>query len=471
MKTQLSCRPWLKIALTPVVLALLFLSGCLEQNLLWSPDGKRAAVIDRSSGLYLCDADGRLSSTPVPDVFRVAWLGDSQQLVLARKHSEAKWSAIARILGPERTAALVARADVVWQKLQTGVRWPETSKSVPMFSPNPDSRDWTLSSLCLLERHGDALRDKLDPSEWDALKGMTVEIYELVMAKIDGDKIIPGTQLYEGVDEIADCRVSPGDKAVVFVTEIKEDKDEDGRLWVVQVNTSTPQLVAERVAFFPDWTADARSLVYLQSSGASAKDDLRLGTLVQREVLDADGKIKIASDQKELAGWIFSQLCRIRCLRDGRVLFNTPEVNLPVAAQDYGEQHEQLFTLDLARQSTLVRLIPRKHENQLPKTLSFFEVSPDEQQVLFGWIDGTVSVITLATGELTEVQKEAKDLVQGAPVWRKDGAFTYTRRTPEKDGKKPARSAEVVVRRGDKETVLSQTWPDDMVNALFSEKN
>lgn len=469
MKTQLSRRPWLRIALAPVVLALLFLNGCLEQHLVWSPDGKRAAVIDKEDGLYLCDTDGKLSPSPVPDVFRVAWLGDSQRLVLARKHSETKWTPVARAMGQQRAEQLIVQAEALWQKFQTGTDWGSLWRSRGMFEGRV--REEVLIEIYLRERYGEALHAKLDAAQWKYVSDQEVDLFELVMAKIDGDKIVIGTQLYEGVDEIADCRVSPGDKAVVFVTQIKEDKDEDGRLWIVQVNTSTPELVGERVAFFPDWTADARSLVYLQSSGAAAKDDLRLGTLVQREVLDADGKIKIATDQKELAGWMFSPFCRIRCLRDGRILFNTVEISLPVAAQDYGEQREQLFALDLARQSTLVRLIPRKHEYQLPKTLTFFEVSPDERQVLFGWVDGTVSVVTLATGELTEVQKEDKDAVQGAPVWRKDGAFSYTRRMPWKDGKKPTRPAEVVVRRGDKETVLSQTWPDEMVNALFSEKN
>ena len=473
MKTKLNRPRWLRLAFMPLALALLFLSGCLEQHLLWSPDGKRAAVIDKHDGLFLCDADGKLSPPLVPDVFRVAWLSDSQRLILASKHSESKWTPIARAMGEPSAAALVAQADAFWQKLQTGTPWSNLWRVPGMWEKR--ERDEGLIKIYLHERYGESLHAKLDAGEWDNVAGRTADIYELVMAKIDGDKIVTGTQLYEGIDEIADCRLAPGDKAVAFVTQIAEDKDEDGRLWVVRPNTSTPVLVAERVAFFPDWTADARSLVYLQSSGASAKDDLRLGTLVQREVLDTGGKIQVQSDQKELGGWFFSSFCRIRCLRDGRILFNTSEVTLPVAAQDYGDQREQLFALDLARQSTLVRLIPRKHEKELPQTLSFFEISPNEQQVLCGWVDGTVCVVTLATGEMKGIQEASKDTLQGAPVWRKDGEFTYTRRTETKDGKKPARAAEVVLGTADKdgnykEKVLSQSWPDAMVNALLSEK-
>jgi hypothetical protein len=473
MSTQPRRPRWLHLILASVALALLLLTGCLEQHLLWSPDGKRAAVIDKDSGLFLCDIDGKLSPPLVPDVFRVAWLSDSQQLILARKHSESKWTPIARAMGQQSAAALVAQADAFWQKLQTGTQWSSLWRVPGMWERR--ERDEGLIKIYLHERYGESLHVKLDAGDWDNVAQQTANIYELVMARIDGDTIITGTQLHEGIDEISDCRVSPGDKAVAFVTQMAQDKDEDGRLWVVQVNTSTPVLVAERVAFFPDWTADARSLVYLQSSGASATDDLRLGTLVQRKVLNPEGKIEIESDRKELGGWIFSSLCRIRCLRDGRIVFNAAEITLPVAAEDFGDQREQLFALDLARQSTLVRLIPRKHESKLPQSLAFFEVSPDEQQVLCGWVDGTVGVITLATGELKEVQEAGENSVQGAPVWRKAGEFTYTRRTGAKDGKKPARAVEVVLGTEEKdghykETVLSQTWPDAMLNALVSEK-
>jgi len=473
MKTKPNHRRWLKIATAPLALALLLLNGCLEQHLLWSPDGKRAAVIDKHDGLFLCDPDGKLSPPLVPNVFLVAWLSDSQQLILARHHSETKWTPIAQAMGEQSAAALVAQGDALWQKLQTGTSGSSLWHGHGMFE-GPD-RNEVLIKIYLRERYGEALHVKLETGDWDNVVQQTADIYDLVMAKIDGDKIITGTQLYEGIDQISDCRVSPGDKAVAFVTQIESDKDEDGRLWIVQTNTSTPVLVAERVAFFPDWTPDARSLVYLQSSDAPAKDDLRLGTLVQREVRDAGGKIQIQSDKKELGGWFFSSFCRIRCLRDGRILFNAAEITLPVAAGDYGDQRDQLFALDLARQSTLVRLIPRKHENKLPKSLSFFEVSPDERQVLCAWIDGTVGVVTLATGETRQVQEAAEDSLQGASTWRKDGEFTYTRRTELKDGKKPARAVEVVLATADKEgnykeKVLSQSWPDAMVNALRSDK-
>ena len=466
MKTPSLKNSLSRLVLGLLALTLLLLAGCLEQVCVWSPDGQRAAVLNLGGdGLRLCDVDGRLSPLLMPAVFRVAWLSDSQRLVLARKHNETKWTPIARALGRSRAEAVVVAAEAAWQKLQAGADWRSVRESYADREP-----DWAWVSICLLDRHGDALAAKIDVGERAKAADQSVEIQDLFLAQIEGEKITLGTQLFEGVDAISDFRVSPGDKAVAFVAERKEGKSKENRLWGVTLTNPAPELVADRVAAFPDWTADAHALVYVQASGQSSSADLRLATLVQREVLDAAGKLQIKPEQTDLAGLIFSDQSRVRCLRDGRILFNAAEISLPIAAADYGEQHEQFFALDPARQATLVRLIPRNRQDALPKGLSFFEVSPDERQVLRGDFNGNVCLVTLATGDVQRIQDGTKDGLQGAPVWRVAGEFTYTRRTPVKDGTKPSRAAEIVLRRGDQEKVLSQTWSAEIVNTLLSEK-
>jgi len=468
MNTELLQRRLLRIALAPLALALLLLAGCLEQVCVWSPDGKRAAVINvGNDGLMLCDADGKLSPPLVSDVSRVAWLSDSQRLILARKHSEGKWTPIARAMGQERAAALVIQAEAAWEKLQTGAGWTGIGGVAGLFADRDP--EWQLVCIYLRERYGDALQSKLDASQWNGVVLQSAEIQELVMARIEGETIVIGTQLYEGIDEISDFRISPGDKAVAFVAELAQGKSKDARLWVVPVDASTPQLVAERVAAYPDWAADARSLVYVQASGVSSDDDLRLGTLVRRKVLDAAGRIQLQSEPESLAGLMFSEQTRIRCLRDGRILFNALEVSLPLTADDFGDEQEQLFAIDPSRQATLVRMIPRRQQADLSKSLTFFEVSPDERQVLVGDINGNIGVLTLATGEVEQVQQGTNENLQGAPTWRIDGEFSYTRRTRQESGEKAVRAVEIVLRSGGNEKVLSQTWPDAMVNHLFSE--
>jgi hypothetical protein len=61
--------------------------------------------------------------------------------------------------------------------------------------------------------------------------------------------------------------------------------------------------------------------------------------------------------------------------------------------------------------------------------------------------------------------------LQCAPTWRTTGEFTYAKRNPALDGKKPLRAAEAVLRMGEKEKVLSTTWPDEMLHRLFGGKS
>jgi hypothetical protein len=170
---------------------------------------------------------------------------------------------------------------------------------------------------------------------------------------------------------------------------------------------------------------------------------------------------------------MFSNNPRVRCLRDGRILFNAVEFSLPIMAKDADVERERLFAVDAARQATLVRVVPRSEEENLPKSLVFFEVSPDEKQVLVGGFDGEVSVLTLMTGNVDVLQKAGDYNLMAAPVWRSAEEITFARRNPAVDGKKPERKAEVirrkvVMQKGDQETVLSQDWSQEMLESVFS---
>ena len=460
MKTDSMKFHLTNFAAWPVALLLLLLTGCLEKHLVWSPDGNRAAVI-ANDGLRFCDIEGKLTPLLLPGVYHAAWLGDSQRLVVARKRNVGDWTSIARTLGPERVGKVASEAESLWKQLETGGKWGILTMELGK------KKDQAVLKIFLRERYGDALRAKLSVGEWDELKSQQAEISELVMARIVGEQIQPGTLLHEGLERINDLRVSPGDRAVAFTTDMALDNDKECRLLLARIDATGAVTVAEHTGTYPDWTADGRALAYVQASGG-AKDDLRLGILVSREVLDENGQNRIAEKPAELAGLMFGKASRVRCLQDGRILFNSGEFNLPVAANDAGVERDNLFAWDPARQATLVRMVPRDGEENLPKNLTFFEVSPDEKQVLVGTFKGHVCLLTLATGEVQEIQAGVKDNLQGAPVWRKSGEFTYTRRTVTKDGGKPVREAEVILRSGKTEKVLSQSWPDAMVNELFS---
>jgi hypothetical protein len=485
MKTDsMKCRPT-EYAAWPVALLLLLLTGCLEKHLVWSPDGQRAAVIakggvDEGGGLYLCDADGKLTTRLVPAVYCVAWLGDSQQLVVAREQKSSDWAEVTRMLGAEKAAEVAAKAEASWEKTVANrqEQWSADQNGSGPFGTksNGAQRGQALGGdgyggatmVYQWAHHADGLR-AVYGEKTDAIRAKdNFTGHELLMARIVGDKIQLGTTLHEGLAEIQDIRIAPGDRAVAFTEESTPGNDKESRLMLARINGTGAVLVAERTSLFADWTADGRSLVYVQALGSGAKkDDLRLASLVCREVLDDHAQINVAEKAEDLAGLMYSNTARVRCLRDGRILFNAVEFNLPVTNKDADAEREKLFALDVARQATLVRVIPRGNENHVPKVLTFFEVSPDEKQVLVGGYEGEVSVLTLSTGEVQQVQESGEYNLMAAPVWRKDGEITYAKRNPSADGKRPDRKAEIVLRKGDQVKVLSQSWSDDMLEQVF----
>lgn len=447
----------------PLLAVLLLLAGCLEKNILWSPDGRRAVVFAQE-GLYLTDGDGRLSSLLAPGAYRAAWLGDSRQLVIARRIRAGTWDEAARLLGAERAGKLAAFIETRWQK-------SPADTLAKLRVEKAEKAETALWQIYLRDQHESDVRAQLDPDAWKVWQSVQVEAHVLALARIEADALAWGATLFGGAGEIEEIRVAAGDRAVAFVAPpgyaLPGQADDELQLWVARVAGPAAELIAARVAAYPDWTADGRDVAYVQANSGAERDQLRLGTLVQRPVFDAAGGWIEKPELRELAGFLFSDRVRVRCLRDGRILFNGVELSLPIAAEDFGETREQLFALDPTRQATLVRLVPRKREANLPKSLAFFEVSPDEKQLLFGDFNGAVAVLTLASGEVEEVQDAAKDNLQGQPVWRAAGEFSYTRRAADKAA---ARKVEIVLRTGGKDRAISAGWSDDLVNRLFSEK-
>src|SRR5208283_1710274 len=465
MKTELRSMGFRKTIWLPVALMLVLLGGCLEMHLVWSPDGKRAAVIAKD-GLHFCDPEGKLTPLLLPGVDQVAWFSDSQRLAVSRVREVGDWTSIAQALGSERAAAVTAEAEGIWSKLEAGGQW--SILTVEMAKEKRQS----LVDIFLRDHRGEALRAKLSPGDWDKVKSDHLDFAELLVVRLDGDQILPGTVLHESLEKIEDIRVSPEDRAIAFTTDLTPDNDDECRLLLALVDSAGATTVAQHTAAYPDWTSDARSLVYFQAAEGGNKDDLRLATLVRREVFSDGGQIKLQEKPDDLAGTVFSGHSRVRCLHDGRIIFNSVEFSLPVATKDLDAERENLFVLDPARQATLTRVIPRGEEEKMPKGLTFFELSPDEKQILIGGFGGEVSVLTMATGDVAVWQKAGDYNLMAAPVWRSNDEITYARRNPTVDGKRPDRKAEIVLQKvspakGDHEAVLSKDWSADMLESVF----
>lgn len=466
MKTTSHFRPLFRLA--TLGLAALLIAGCLKDRLAWSPDGKHAVVLT-AAGLHLSDPTGTISPLLVPGAYLAAWLPDSQSLVLARQKEVRNFAEITAALGPVRARQLATKAETVWARLKDLPRGEEFDKRVS--EEVGDDLSGIIVYLREQPAHLAALREKLG-SDWkkeDETK--PAELNEVVVARLSGGKITLGPTLFVGLPGIHALRPGPGGTAVAFTLqpELSLQPDNGITVMLAPIDASAPAVtVATQSARHPDWSADGRSLVFFKATGgAGISDDLRLGALVSREALAASGRIQLANSTTDLAGLIFHAHSRVHCLRNGQVVFNATPFSLPIAGAGGGER-EQLFVLSRGPNSRIAPVIPAAALDRLPKSLAAFAFSPDETQALIGSDNGEVWLVTLATGAVEAVSAKIesnKDKGEGenfpAPVWRAPGEFTYLRKSPGASG------IELVLRRGQNETVLSQGWDSALLRKLI----
>ena len=449
-------------------------SGCLQERLAWSPDGRHAAVIT-ADGLHLATPAGDLSPLVAPGAYRVAWLNDSARLVLARTRPVKTFAEVAAALGPERTRALVQKAGTAGRRIK---ELPWTKENEKLITE--DLGEDLFGVLVWLREQPEylaALREKLG-TEWKREEEESpVDLHEVMMARWSGGTLQTGPVLHVGLTRIRSLRPSPGGQVVAFATtvELSPHPDQGVRILVAPVAGSAPAtVVATQTAAHPDWSPDGRSLVMLKASGGTgANDELRLGALVERRILDANGTIAPADELTELAGLLFHQQNRVRCLRDGRILFNASPVTLPTTGGKGGDR-EQLFVISRSEPPDLRPVLPRSQLEQLPRGLSMFEVSPDESQLLVTDDNAGAFLVTLASGTVAQVaaaieRDESRGEGQNYPAatWRAAGEFTFLRRSASGTGTRATAPFELVLRRDSTDAVLSRTWDPALLNRLI----
>jgi hypothetical protein len=420
-------------------------------GLVWSPDGKHAAVL--TGGFHLSDVNGNLSPQLDDRVYRVAWL-DSEHLVLARARTVSTFAEVAQAVGPRRTEAIVAEIEHAWTHIQSP-EFPETGLSVSE----------KVALLYLRDHYAEAIRERFS-SDWSSVETATAELHQLVLGRLVDDRLQYGTLLSEDIVPIKYVRPAPDGRAVAFVTRDEEFMSGDGaRIHVAAIEGAVrPRLVAESTGDSVDWSADGRSLLYFAESGWDPNVG-RYGCLAQRMVVDAAGEIGEPDERfaKCLSRVVFERSNRMSALPDGRVLFQSRKITLPSDSVD----EMQLFVLKREPDRRYPRLevfpvTPLISLEMLEDEggLAFFDVSPDRRAVLYATSSGNIRVLTLATGrtELIPLERQSDsggrcDFPQA--VWSGPDAFTYL--------KKMGARNEFILRRGSSETVLSRNWPKELL--------
>ncbi|MCK4849890.1 MAG: hypothetical protein KAT11_00995 [Phycisphaerae bacterium] len=201
-------------------------------------------------------------------------------------------------------------------------------------------------------------------------------------------------------------------------------------------------------------------------------DGLALGEIRGRQVRNEEGSLlEKFSEPKSVAGILFDQFgTRIRCLRDGRILFSAYEIHLPTTGADMPSRLS-LFAVDPAKQPTVIRILPRGAELEVADMVNLFEVSPDETRLAIVGAKRQVTVLTLATGQVLTVQPDeeprrgiGETKIRTIPKWRSANELCFAVPPGSKYGS-PNR-AEVVLWSPDGYRCISKDWPDSLTSIL-----
>ena len=443
------------------------LAGCWPERVVWSPNGEHAAML-WGDGLYLCNGEGKLFRPLAGAWSTVAWLPDSLHCLAVTVVEARRWEQIEPLLSEERRKELIALAKAFRDEILTSY---EGDLGRLKTIQGMEAQKMSAIKIYLRDRDSDGLPEKLG-DRWQEFLDAHCETSGVVLLNVTDEGFVPGPRVTASFESIMALRVSPNGEAFAYTEndEWRKRPNSDAmrlRLFVAPTDgSSAPRLVAEPAGLYADWWPAGESLVYFTSPAGDDGDDLRLGTLTRRRVCDADGKLLAElGGTEDLAGLLFAPLnAKVRCLRDGRILFASMELNLPGTTRDMPERWS-LFSVDPSRQATVTRVLPRQSENDLPEMVYLFEVSPDETRVAIVGDKGRVAVVTLATGEVQMVQSlEEKSEGPGlhfhtVPKWRSSDELCFAVPAGSEHGS-PDR-AEIVLWSAEKGyRCISKDWPD-----------
>ncbi len=452
-------RWWMLVVSAGVVCAAL---GCVPRKVFWSPDGQHGAVVGEDTNLYLCNPAGNLSKPIVSGVGQVAWFPDSKRFIATRNEQAATWEQAQVVFSEERKKALLAKADQLRAEiLAYDGKWDDFK---PTTGQGLTPGEFVALALYVRDHRNQGLAEKLG-DEWAKTKEMKAELCRLQVYEVSDGAATAGKTLCLLPDAVSDIRISPTGTAVALTTPVPSDASFPlSRLQLLSTQAEErPLVVAEQVCASSDFSPDGKYLYYGTTKAPlrSDKDDFTLGTLTRRRVADDAGNLMAApSEPEDLVGLMFWSTMKVRCLRDGRVLFTSCEVSLPTTAAEMPKQ-VSLFAVDPSRQPTVTRVLPREVGAGLDGLgTGDFEVSPDDKRVVVTVSLKGVAVLTLATGKVeTVVSAENAQNLPNMPVWRTADELAIAV-PPKNQWGSPERSELVLYSLDGKTRCISRQWPE-----------
>jgi len=457
-------------AILAVLLSLaLFVAACGPEKLVqWSPDGKRVAVMSNGT-LFVADEQGSLSRPIAEGVTRMSWLPDSTQALVVSERKVKSWDEMVK-LAPVgfKEKEIITAAHAATEDL---LGYPgEIDDFKPSNAAALTGEQWGAAILYIKSQGDLRLKQKLGEKEWKDLEELEVEVRSLRVISMVAGTAGDGRALLMTLSEIGEPRISPDGAAAAIVT--KHTRGWFGSahevLSVISLSPgSTPVQVADHVSQYPDWTRDGSTIVFIRSESEQDGDSKgdSIGVVAKRAVRDKAGAITAEFPPAiNLAKVLFGDTLKVRCLRDGRILFSAHEISLPAADKGFPGRIT-LFEIQPGTTVIVKRLLSGAVEQGLPDRVDLFELSPDEKRVAVPGSKGRVSVISLEKGEIDAVvDKDGQNDILSIPVWRNNDQLCIT--VPPGSPLGSARRAEIVLWGLGQPVSISQHWPDSAITWL-----
>lgn len=484
-----------KLGLVAIYVAVIFIAGCIPEVFLeWSEDGL-VGLLRVEGELYVIDGKTReLAEVVKGDIGLLPDISKDGELIAYSEEIECdSLSEGLEFLPPGQIKMIKYYAKKTKKNIlnarglvdgkfpfpEEGPLWPE------------DYRNWAIRYLC--ENADNELLEVLGSEGVEKGKEISINCSMVVVApsKNPAKKRIVAVSVFS----IIATRLSPDSKSVAYLMHTQEGEvsnaSEEYGLYIASLDTDIKAMYVDSpVAFGYDWREDGKAIAYLSADSKNLTDDLILGTLSEKVVVDPNGSLlaepvdvpehgsagthHCTGKMAELAGTVFYPWFKVEYGLGNRIFFSSFDLPLPVSKRD--EPGCSLFCYDpvTATVADVLPLSVSSHTGQQVLGISLFSLSPDGKRVLLPIMNNRFIVYTLGTGsmEIPIPEEEGfgeEEIPELAPSWKGNNEISFlvsgkSKFLPEpKEGEDQDDREQIVVLGTDgKSWILSENWPNEL---------